>query len=114
LAGAIVATLGVAWLKGRAAGKLAWEAKRRTAPEKARQQSSEIRHDVQNDSDAGLADRAQLEALRTDRNTSRKVVWRVGIVLATADGCGTNEIMRRSETSRRRPLIDARSRVRTD
>ena len=48
----------------------------------------------------GPADRAQLEALRTDRNTSRKVVWRAGIVLATADGCGTNEIMRRSETSK--------------
>ena len=35
-----------------------------------------------------------------DRNTSCKVVWRAGIVLATADGCGTNEIMRRSETSK--------------
>ncbi|MCA3492206.1 MAG: IS630 family transposase [Rhodobacter sp.] len=48
----------------------------------------------------GPADRAQLEALRTDRNTSCKVVWRAGNVLATADGCGTNEIMRRSETSK--------------
>lgn len=48
----------------------------------------------------GPADRAQLEALRMDRNTSCKVVWRAGIVLATADGCGTNEIMRRSETSK--------------
>jgi hypothetical protein len=48
----------------------------------------------------GPADRAQLEALRMDRNMYCKVVWRAGIVLATADGCGTNEIMRRSETSK--------------
>ncbi len=39
-------------------------------------------------------DREQLQALLTDRNTPRKVVWRAEIVLATADGCGTNEIMR--------------------
>ena len=48
----------------------------------------------------GPADRAQLEALRANRNTPRKVVWRAEIVLATADGCGTNEIMRRAETSK--------------
>ncbi len=48
----------------------------------------------------GPADRAQLQALRANRNTPRKVVWRVEIVLATADGCGTNEIMRRAETSK--------------
>lgn len=47
----------------------------------------------------GPADRAQLEALYANRNTPRKVVWRTEIVLATADGCGTNEIMRRAETS---------------
>ena len=41
----------------------------------------------------GPADRAQLEALRANRNTPRKVAWRAEIVLATADGCGTNEIM---------------------
>lgn len=45
-------------------------------------------------------DRVQLEALLTDRNTPRKLVWRAEIVLATADGCGTNEIMRRSATSK--------------
>lgn len=28
------------------------------------------------------------------------MVWRAGIVLATADGCGTNEIMRRAATSK--------------
>jgi transposase len=48
----------------------------------------------------GPADRVQLQALLTDRNTPRKVVWRAEIVLATADGCGTNEIMRRTETSK--------------
>jgi transposase len=48
----------------------------------------------------GPADRAQLEALRADRNTARKVVWRAGIILATADRWGTNEIMRRAGTSK--------------
>ena len=48
----------------------------------------------------GPADRAQLEALVTDRNTPRKLVWRAEIVLATADGYGTFEIMRRANTSK--------------
>ena len=48
----------------------------------------------------GPADRAQLQALLTDRNTPQKVVWRAEIVLATADGWGTNEIMRRAATSK--------------
>ena len=48
----------------------------------------------------GPADRAQLHALCANRNTPRKVVWRPGIVLATADCCGTNEIMRRAKTSK--------------
>ena len=48
----------------------------------------------------GPADRAQLEALRANRNTPRKVVWRAEIVLATAEGCGINEIMRRAKTSK--------------
>ncbi len=42
--------------------------------------------------------RAQLQALLTDRNTPRKLVWRAEIVLSTADGWGTNEIMRRANT----------------
>ncbi len=54
LAGAVVTALGVAWLKGRAASKAEWEEKRRAAREKAIQQSMEIRHDVQNESDAAL------------------------------------------------------------
>jgi len=37
--------------------------------------------------------------LLTDRNT-RNVLWRVEIVLATADGCGTFEIMRSANTSK--------------
>ena len=56
------------------------------------------------------ADRAQLQALLTDRNTARKVVWRAEIVLATADGCGTFDVMRRANTSKptvwRWPLAD--------
>lgn len=46
------------------------------------------------------ADRKRLEALVADRNTPAKVVWRAGIILATADGHGTNEIMRRSGKSK--------------
>jgi hypothetical protein len=40
-------------------------------------------------------DRAELQSLFADRNTPRKLVWRAEIVLATADGHGTGEIMRR-------------------
>ena len=47
----------------------------------------------------GPADRAELEALLTNRNTPRKFTWRAGIVLATADGVGTVEIMRRTGMS---------------
>ena len=48
----------------------------------------------------GPADRAELRALLTNRNTSRKLSWRAGIVLATADGEGTVEIMRRTGMSK--------------
>ena len=48
----------------------------------------------------GPADRAELQALITNRNTARKLVWRSEIVLATADGHGTFEIMRRARTSK--------------
>ena len=47
-----------------------------------------------------LSNRARLEALIGDRNTPRKVAWRAEIVLATADGHGTNEIMRRTVKSK--------------
>ena len=48
----------------------------------------------------GPADRAELETLRTDRNTPRKLAWRADIVLATADGAGTAAIMRRTGMSK--------------
>ena len=54
LATGILAALGIAWLKGRAAGKAAWEAKRQAERDRAIRQSGEIRHDVQNSSDPAL------------------------------------------------------------
>src|SRR5262249_22896394 len=42
------------------------------------------------------ADRRRLEAIVSDRSAPQKHVWRAQIILATADGCGTMEIMRRS------------------
>ena len=48
----------------------------------------------------GPADRAELQALRTKRNTARELAERAGIVLATADGEGTVEIMRRTGMSK--------------
>src|ERR1700726_4008828 len=42
------------------------------------------------------ADRRLLEAIVLDRSAPQKHVWRANISLATADGCGTAEIMRRS------------------
>jgi transposase len=46
------------------------------------------------------ADRAELQALIANRNTARKLVWRAGIVPATAGGHGTAQIMRRARTSK--------------
>ena len=48
----------------------------------------------------GPANRARLEAIITDRNSSSKAVWRAEIVLATADGLGTNAIMKRTGKSK--------------
>ena len=42
-------------------------------------------------------DRLRLEAIIGDRNAKQKHVKRAKVILATADGCGTNEIMRRSQ-----------------
>ena len=42
----------------------------------------------------------RLERLIADRNTPRKVVWRSRIVLFSAAGCGTMEIMRRTGISK--------------
>ena len=41
-------------------------------------------------------DRRRLEAIVADRSSPQKHVWRARIILATADGCGTFEVMRRS------------------
>src|SRR5665213_3342871 len=44
--------------------------------------------------------RRRLHALVRNRNTPQKHVWRAEIVLLTADGVGTNEIMRRTAKSK--------------
>jgi transposase len=46
------------------------------------------------------ADRRRLEAIVADRSAPQKHVWRANIILATADSCGTVEIMRRSGKSK--------------
>ena len=48
----------------------------------------------------GPANRARLEAIIADRNSLSKAVWRARIVLATADGLGTNAIMMRTGKSK--------------
>jgi transposase len=45
-------------------------------------------------------DRARLEAVVADRNSPQKHVWRARIILAVADGLGTNAIMRRAGVSK--------------
>src|SRR5512132_2105983 len=50
--------------------------------------------------EVSAADRARLEAVVADRNSPQKHVWRAKIILATADGLGTAEIMRRSGKSK--------------
>src|ERR1017187_5519121 len=49
------------------------------------------------------ADRHRLEAIVADRSAPQKHVWRANIILATADGCGTAEMMRRS--GRSKPVV---------
>ena len=46
------------------------------------------------------ANRKRLQAIIADRNSPRKWVWRCEIVLATADGLGTNAVMRRTKKSK--------------
>jgi transposase len=50
--------------------------------------------------DVNAADRARLEAVMADRNSPQKHVWRARIVLLTAEGSGTVEIMRRTGKSK--------------
>jgi transposase len=45
-------------------------------------------------------DRRRLEAIARDRNAIRKHVARAEVILATADGCGTMAVMRRSGLSK--------------
>ena len=46
------------------------------------------------------SDHGRLKALVADRNTPQKHVWRANIVLLSAEGVGTVEIMRRTGTSK--------------
>ena len=46
------------------------------------------------------ADRTRLEAIAADRNSAQKHVWRARIVLLTADGLGTQEVMRQTGKSK--------------
>ena len=50
--------------------------------------------------EVSAADRRQLVAIVADRNSPQKHVWRAQIVLLTAEGCGTAEIMRRADASK--------------
>ena len=50
--------------------------------------------------DLTSADRERLERISKDRNTPQKHAWRAEIVLLSADGAGTSEIMRRTGTSK--------------
>lgn len=50
--------------------------------------------------DVSAADRARLQAVVASRNSPQKHVWRATIILLTADGLGTVEIMRRTGKSK--------------
>src|ERR1035437_3635331 len=50
--------------------------------------------------EVSATDRVLLDAIVANRNSRQKHVWRAQIVLLTADGFGTAEIMRRAGTSK--------------
>jgi Homeodomain-like domain len=50
--------------------------------------------------EVSAADCKRLAAVEADRNSPQKHVWRARIILATAAGCGTAEIMRRAGVSK--------------
>ena len=50
--------------------------------------------------EVSAADLERLAAVVVDRNSPQKHVWRARIILATAEGCGTAEIMRRAGVSK--------------
>jgi Winged helix-turn helix len=52
------------------------------------------------DIEVSAADRERLAAVVGDRNSRQKHVWRARIILATGEGCGTAEIMRRAGVSK--------------
>ena len=47
-----------------------------------------------------LADRLRLEGVVRDRNAAQKHVWWAAIILLSAGGVGTTEIMRRTDKSK--------------
>jgi transposase len=49
---------------------------------------------------AGTSDRLRLEGIAGDRCAAQKHVWRAAIILLSADGVGTHEIMRRTGKSK--------------
>jgi hypothetical protein len=65
--------------------------------------SSSSRHESRNCRQRHPADRRRLEAIVSDRCAPQKHVWRAQIILATADGRGTAEIMRRS--AKAKPVV---------
>ena len=48
----------------------------------------------------GPGDRERLEAVAGDGNSAQQLVWRARIILTTAEGCGTAEVMRRAGLSK--------------
>src|SRR6476659_5112601 len=50
--------------------------------------------------EVSATDRTRLRAIVADRNSPQKHVWRAEIVLLSADGVGTTEIMRRTGKSK--------------
>ena len=50
--------------------------------------------------EVSAGDRERLAAVMADRNSPQKHVWRARIILATAEGYGTAEIMRRAGVSK--------------
>ena len=48
----------------------------------------------------GSSDRLRLEGVVKERNFAQKHVWRAAIILLSAEGVGTHEIMRRTGTSK--------------
>jgi hypothetical protein len=50
--------------------------------------------------EVSAADRERLAAVVADRNSRQQHVWRARIILATAEGCGTAEVMRRAGVSK--------------